>query len=164
MSTSVITTSKLNSFVLGGSQHMKIGDHQYDTEIKPILDSLSNVNLDVKFDPKIHLAFTKDCLKNYKRTTMEELGATCPEQISEIGVSEPFPLFTDEAVEIMRAEILKKDVFDLGGRISHSSTTGRDCTLRGYAKTLAPFSYAAWTHPDTVAAVSAMAVRRCCCQ
>ncbi|GME75103.1 unnamed protein product [Ambrosiozyma monospora] len=88
---------------------------------------------------------------------MEELGATCPEQISEIGVSEPFPLFTDEAVEIMRAEILRKEVFDSSGRISHNSTTGKDCTLRGYAKTMAPFSYAAWTHPDTIAAVSAMA-------
>ncbi|GME72311.1 unnamed protein product [Ambrosiozyma monospora] len=157
MSAQVISTSELNELVIGGNQHMKIDDHQFATQIKPKSDVLSNIDLSVKFDPKIHLAFTKDCLKNYKRTTMEELGATCAEQISEIGVSEPFPLFTDEAIDIMRAEILRKEVFDFGGRLCFNSTTGLDCTLRGYAKTLAPFTYDAWTHPDTVAAISAMA-------
>ncbi|GME85398.1 unnamed protein product [Ambrosiozyma monospora] len=157
MATSIISTAELKALVLDGNKHQMIADNDYLSQIKPIEDALPAIDPSIRFDPSIHLAFKPEHLKTCKRKTMEELGAACPEQISEVGVSEPFPLFTDEAVEIMRSELLRKEVFDEYGRLSYNSTTGLGAMIRGYAKDAAPFTYAAWTHPVTVSAVSAMA-------
>ncbi|KAK6204738.1 uncharacterized protein RJT21DRAFT_117182 [Scheffersomyces amazonensis] len=84
---------------------------------------------------------------------MEELGLSHPDQISETGVSDPFPLFTDEAIEIMRQEILTKETFMKYARYAYNSTSGMDCVIRGYVKNddviSTPFIYKAWTHPKT---------------
>ncbi|KAG7731263.1 hypothetical protein KL948_003543 [Ogataea haglerorum] len=152
-----MATAELLQQIQTGNLHKRIMPHAYEAQIKPISETLNNVDINVEFDPKKHLAFTPDCLQTVKRTTMEELGAVSDDQISDIGVSAPFPLFTEEAVEIMRAEILREEVFSKWARVSFSSTTGLDCGIRGYAKSTCPFTYRAWTHPETVAAVSAMA-------
>lgn len=121
----------------------------------------------VEFDPKVHLKyFSEDPVHRYnfnstRRLTMEELGLTHKHQISQIGVSDPFPLFTDEAIGIMKREILQKELFLKYARLSYSSTSGSDCVIRGYAIDdgciNTPFTYAAWTHPKTMELVSLMA-------
>ena len=58
------------------------------------------------FDPSRHLAY-KPPSKVY---TMKELGFSEEAGVSPIAVSEPFPLFTPEAVFRMRAEVLSKEV------------------------------------------------------
>jgi hypothetical protein len=65
----------------------------------------------------------------------------------------PFQLFSSEAIEQMRHEIFQPEVMV---NCSFSSNIAA-CQLRGYAKQYAPFSYAAWTHPDTLAIVSTIA-------
>lgn len=122
---------------------------------------------EIKFDPEVHLKYySKDPLEQHKfhntrRLTMEELGLTNKLQISPIGVSDPFPLFTDEAVEIMRMEILRKESFLKFARNSWSSSSGLDCVIRGYVKDkdtiYTPFIHDAWTHPKTMELVSTMA-------
>ncbi|KAG7858119.1 hypothetical protein KL919_003377 [Ogataea angusta] len=124
-----MATAELLQQIQTGNLHKRVLPHAYEAQIKPISDTLNGVDINVEFDPKKHLAFTPDCLQTVKRTTMEELGAVCDDQISDIGWA----------------------------RVSFNSTTGLDCTIRGYAKPTCPFTYAAWTHPETVAAVSAMA-------
>lgn len=120
-----------------------------------------------KFDPQKHLCYySADPLDQHKyhetrRLTMAELGLTHKNQISAIGVSDPFPLFTQEATDIMKMECLQKEIFLEYARESFNSTTGMDCIVRGYAKTggtvNTPFVHDAWTHPKTVELISTMA-------
>lgn len=120
-----------------------------------------------KFDPEKHLSYySGDPLDQHKyhetrRLTMAELGLTHKNQISPVGVSDPFPLFTEEATDIMKMECLRKETFIKYARSSFNSTSGLDCIVRGYAKTRgvvhADFVHDAWTHPKTVELISTMA-------
>lgn len=148
-------TTAIQRQILDGSVERKIDEAAYTDQIKPIWEGIEVTN--VEFDPDKHLAFDPSYAKTVKRTTMEEVGFNYPDQISDIGVSAPFPLFTEEACDIMKAEVLREDVFKNWARVSNSSTSGLDAIIRGYAKDTCPFTFAAWTHPKTVAAVSAMA-------
>jgi hypothetical protein len=76
------------------------------------------------FNPSVHLAYTK-APKTY---TMSEIGLA-DKGVSPIAVSEPFALFTEEAIEGMRAEVLSKPVWD--GYQVHSNLAA--CQLRGFA-------------------------------
>jgi hypothetical protein len=78
------------------------------------------------FDPSRHLAFEEP--KHI--LTMEELGFSNT-GVSPVAVSEPFPLFSEEAMDIMRSEILDPEVqekYSVSSDIAHKQ-------LRGYAPT-----------------------------
>jgi len=73
--------------------------------------------------------------------------------VSPIGVSEPFELFTPQAVRTMRNEVLSDEVWD-NCRFSSSLAA---CQLRGMAPKYAKFVYDAWTHPETLRIISSIA-------
>lgn len=138
----------------------------YDKIIENLGGSVTDIDK-IKFDPYKHLKYySSDPTEKHKfnatrRLTMEELGLTNKKQISSIGVTDPFPLFTEEAVQIMRKEILNKETFLKYARTLFNSTSGLDCSIRGYAKNgdnvETPFIYDAWTHPKTLELISIMA-------
>lgn len=120
------------------------------------------------FDPKKHIDFSPPS----KIYTMGDLNLPEHTGVSPVAVSEPFPLFTQETVHRMRAEVLSKDVWE---NCQYSSNLAQ-CQLRGcapkYASLLAasdldsltnntcrfaPFVYDAWKHPETLAIVSRIA-------
>ncbi|KAI1083052.1 hypothetical protein F5B20DRAFT_568806 [Whalleya microplaca] len=101
------------------------------------------------FNPSRHLAF-KEKPKVY---TMKELGLPEDTGISPVAVSEPFPLFTEEAVMRMRQEVLSPEVLK---NCQYSSNLAQ-CQLRGYANKYAPFVYDVWKSPDTLAVISKIA-------
>jgi hypothetical protein len=75
------------------------------------------------------------------------------EDFSPVAATLPFPLFSSDAIQTMRLEIAKPEVragYQFSSNIANSQ-------LRGYARDHAPFTYAAWNHPATVAAVSKVA-------
>lgn len=121
----------------------------------------------IKFDPEKHLRYyaldddTKTVFESTRTISMAELGLSTPQQISPIGVSDPFPLFTDDAIAIMKAEILQKSLFMKFARYANQSTSGLDCIIRGYVKKnkdiYTPFVHEAWTHPKTVELISKVA-------
>lgn len=121
----------------------------------------------IKFDPDVHLAYYASSLEekarfhSTKRLTMEDLKLTNEKQISPIGVTDAFSLFTEEAIDIMKLEVLRKLTFLEHARYSNSSTSGLDCMIRGYVKNnekiINPFIYDAWSHPKTMELVSLMA-------
>lgn len=77
------------------------------------------------FNPAKHLKFTPPS----KTHSMEELGFAHRVGVSPVAVSEPFPLFTQEAVMRFREEVLSKEVMDncsVSSNLSH-------CQLRGFA-------------------------------
>ena len=78
------------------------------------------------FDPKKHLNF-KEPERIY---TMKELKLDRGDHVSPVAVSEPFPLFTEEAVERMRQEIFKPEIM---ANYQYSSNLAQ-CQLRGYAE------------------------------
>ncbi len=78
-----------------------------------------------EFDPKKHIDF-KAPLKSY---TMSDLKLPEGTGVSPFAVSEPFQLFTPEAVQRMRAEIFKPEVMN---HYQYSSNLAQ-CQLRGYA-------------------------------
>lgn len=79
-----------------------------------------------RFDPKKHLAYGVPS----KTYTMRDLGYSEDTGVSPVAVSGPFPLFTTEAIEVMRAEILRPEIQD---KFKYSSNIA-PCQLRGYAK------------------------------
>lgn len=122
----------------------------------------------VEFDPQKHLAYVAPS----RVYTMEEIGLPKDSGISPIAVSEPFQLFTSEAIAKMRQEVLSPEVMQncqYSSNISHGQ-------LRGFANKYvwrfpqtssfkefnsftryAPFTYALWKHPQTLAVISKIA-------
>ena len=84
-----------------------------------------------EFDPKKHLHF-KHPAKTY---TMKDLSLPQGTGVSPFAVSEPFQLFTEEAVHRMRAEVLSKKVME---NCQYSSNLAQ-CQLRGFAAELVGF-------------------------
>jgi hypothetical protein len=79
------------------------------------------------FDPSKHLAYQEP---EYIHT-MEDIGFPANRGVSPVAVSEPFPLFTGEAIDIMRSEILSQEVQD---KFTYTSDIAAK-QLRGYAPT-----------------------------
>ncbi|KAG8707254.1 hypothetical protein FRC09_001937, partial [Ceratobasidium sp. 395] len=59
------------------------------------------------FDPSVHLAYAAPS----SHITMEELGKT-GEGIAPVGITQPFPLLSEEGVRAMREEIFSRHVLD----------------------------------------------------
>ena len=77
------------------------------------------------FDPSIHLNF-KEPARIYN---MQDIGLPLDTGVTPFAVTEPFSLFTEEAVHRMRAEILTDKVFE---NCKYSSNLSQ-CQLRGFA-------------------------------
>lgn len=99
-----------------------------ETSMKPelIVDAVSEKKLGTDdFEPSKHIDF-KAPSKTY---TMSDLKLPEGTGVSPFAVSEPFQLFTEEAIERMRAEIFSKPVMD---NCQYSSNLAQ-CQLRGFA-------------------------------
>ena len=117
---------------------------------KPLID-LSGIESVVKvpFDAEKHLSFDPPS----RVYTMKDLGLPEDIGVSPVAVSEPFRLFTEDAILQMRAEVLSKNVWDY---CQYSSNLAQ-CQLRGHAPDYAPFLYDAWRNPKTLAIISKIA-------
>lgn len=79
----------------------------------------------VAFDPSKHLSHAPPS----KVYTMNELDYPNSRGVSAVGVSEPFPLFSAEAIKQMRTEVLSEEA----AKYKHSSDLAQ-CQLRGFAQ------------------------------
>ncbi|KAL3952160.1 hypothetical protein VFPFJ_02144 [Purpureocillium lilacinum] len=100
------------------------------------------------FDPQRHLNFQPPA----RVITMREIGLE-GHGISPNAVSEPFPLFTQEAVQQMRAEIFSDEVL----RDCQFASTFNKNMIRGMGPARAPFVYSAWNSPELVSKISEVA-------
>lgn len=95
--------------------------------IKPIIKNAwdsPSAKPTVAFDAAKHLAYSEDP----KVLSMKDLGLPEDVGISPVAVSQPFPLFTEEAVGVMRSEIFAQEVWDN----CLYSTEFAKCQLRGH--------------------------------
>jgi hypothetical protein len=102
------------------------------------------------FEPAKHLAFSEPS-KIFK---MEDIGFSNDIGVSSVAVTQPFQLFSPEAIQTMRSEIAKPGVSKNHTFNSNLAANGQ---LRGYARDHASFTYAVWNHPETIAIVSKLA-------
>ncbi|KAL2793116.1 hypothetical protein BJX66DRAFT_339174 [Aspergillus keveii] len=100
------------------------------------------------FDPARHLNFQAP----RSIYTMEQIGLK-GHGISPHAATEPFPLFTQEAIAQMRAEIFSEKVL---AECQYSSTFNKNM-VRGMGPARAPFTYAAWKSPEVLARISEVA-------
>lgn len=157
----------LTSDILNNCPSRIISDEIIDSSFVPMSEEMLNKlrikdPRSIKFDPKKHLLFTDNYYEKTKKWTLEDLEVKefHQEPITNIGVTEPFPLFTDEAVAIMRWELLKKDTVKFAGRhTEHSNSESDDIEvyIRGHARDHDSFTYEAWKHPETLKILSKLA-------
>lgn len=94
--------------------------------VGPVIKAMSMNTLSTdNFDPKKHIDFTPPA----KTLTMSDLKLPEGTGVSPFAVSDPFQLFTQEAVQRMRAEIFSKEVLE---NCKYSSNLAQ-CQLRGFA-------------------------------
>ena len=144
--------------------------HRFEPLVRKELSTITeSLNTCSTFDPQRHLNFSPPS----KVYSMGDLDLPEDTGVSQVAVSEPFPLFTEEAVYRMRAEVLSDAVWD---NCKYSSNIAQ-CQLRGFAAQYdrysifpqkqkisadllhryAPFVYDAWKNPETLAVVSKIA-------
>ncbi|CAG9984086.1 unnamed protein product [Clonostachys byssicola] len=102
----------------------------------------------VQFDATKHLNFKKPS----KLYTMEEIGLG-GEGVSHIAASEPFSLFTPEAIRQIRAEIFSPEVLENNQFASAFASN----MIRGYGPKLAPFIFDAYNSPEFLRVISDLA-------
>ena len=141
--------------VLDGNISYSIPQETIDNEIKDLLKNLELVpdfNPHQPFDPKKHRIYRDDKFDDIKRFTLEELDIkkTHVEPISDIAVTNPFPLFTEEACSIMKWEAFQTECLTKYGRLPKfaKGNTRLDLQVCGYIDR-APFTKSALTHPET---------------
>lgn len=124
----------------------------------PAVGKLFNPARDLAFEEPKHIH------------TMEELGFSAGKGVSPVAVSDPFPLFSEEAINIMRSEVLDPEVLE---KYSYTSDIAPR-QIRGYApkyvyshqliwqqwlrnERYGKFIFEAWKHPATLAIISKIA-------
>ncbi|KAE8162375.1 hypothetical protein BDV40DRAFT_288520 [Aspergillus tamarii] len=100
------------------------------------------------FDPKRHMNYQPPS----KIYTMKDIGLE-GQGISPHAVTAPFQLFTEEAIQQMRAEIFSKPVLD---ECQYTSPFVKN-TIRGMGPARAPFICDAWRSPEVLAKISDVA-------
>ncbi|KAF4987818.1 hypothetical protein FGRMN_10134 [Fusarium graminum] len=100
-----------------------------------------------QFDPEIHLNFQPPPA----RYSFTELGLEKPRNAPDVCFTEPFQLFSEEGVRVMRREIFRKEFLDKYMR----SWSRAPCYIGGHSanSTEASFIKQAWYHPATQAAI-----------
>lgn len=93
--------------------------------IKPIIERQTSRRDGSDFDPKKHIAFKQPS----QVISMKDLGYPEGAGVSPVAVSQPFPLFSPEAVQQMRSEIFSKEVMD---NCQYRSNLAA-CQFRGYS-------------------------------
>lgn len=95
----------------------------------PVIDNMNVATKpklqDVHFDPKVHLEYEEP----ESIVMMEEIGYSKDMGISPMAVSQPFHMFSDEAIEKFREEVLSDVVKE---NCKYESNIA-PCQLRGYA-------------------------------
>lgn len=104
------------------------------------------------FSPEEHLCFEPPKGIHTLESFQFPESVTCSAP-SQVGITEPFPLFTSSAVKALRQELFQPQVLKNCAWYPNPET----CQLRGMAPKYAKFMYDAWNHPSTLAAISAAA-------
>ncbi|EDK38186.2 hypothetical protein PGUG_02284 [Meyerozyma guilliermondii ATCC 6260] len=145
------------------------GNHDYDIDEDVLTHDILKVSEEIKqkpnfsdkfeFDPDVHLAF--DETQTTKIHRLQDLGIkrTHCQTITDVAVVEPFPLFTEDAIEIMKWELFSNPdiIREYGRRVNLAvGSSSKDFQVSGFADNT-PFIKAAISHPRTIQIMSKLA-------
>ena len=146
----------LTDDILEGSHQFDIPQATLDNEVAALVAEIElseGFDPSIDFDPEKHLIFTEDDYKKVKKISLSEMGIekTHVKPISDLGGTDPFPLFSEEAANLMKWEVFQdKELVRKYGRLPNLSkgSNTRDFQVSGFAESTR-FTKAAWTHPKT---------------
>lgn len=148
---------------LNGSPSLKLPQETLDNEVRQFLEDLQKkpkFNPNTEFDPDVHILFKDEDYDSLRILTLTDLNIkkTHVPAISDYGMCDPFPLFTEEACDMMKWEAFQLECLDRYGRLPRlaKGSTSLDFQICGYINK-APFTKAAWTHPRTQAIINKIA-------
>ncbi|KAL1301526.1 hypothetical protein AAFC00_005768 [Neodothiora populina] len=121
---------------------------QFDLTTAEVAEIMEQPFTMPKFDPSIHLAFTPPTARH----SFTELGLPKPTNAPDICFTEPFQLFSQEGVRMLRREVFRKEFLDKYLR----SWERAPCYISGHTNHPgeASFIKQAWYHPATQAAIN----------
>ncbi|ODV96570.1 hypothetical protein PACTADRAFT_32073 [Pachysolen tannophilus NRRL Y-2460] len=138
--------------VIKGNIHKSVPDSTYEIFIKPLYEKVKDAGLGTKFDPDVHLSCKAEDIETLKTYTLQDLGITNPKRaVNDFAACDPLPLFTQEAIDIIRREIMTESTFKKYARLANLSTSALDVQLGGFTKYgTSPFLKDALSHPRTL--------------
>lgn len=145
----------LTEEVINGSKAHDLPKEIVENEIATLLKGIEikeEFNPHQPFDPEKHILYKENDFEKVRIHKLKELGIdkTHVPSISDVAVTDPFPLFTEDACNIMKWEAFQTKNVEKYGKIPIMSkgTTSTDFQVCGYTKN-SPFTVAAWKHPKT---------------
>ncbi|KAG7885335.1 hypothetical protein KL936_005399 [Ogataea polymorpha] len=142
---------------LTGAHSMDVPQETLDKEVQAILDKIKSkpdFNPNQLFDPEKHLAWKDEYLENTKTFTLQDLGITKThtKPINNFGATYPFPLLTEEAIDIMKWEAFQPQIVKKYARLTNPDfslkTNRHDFHIAGYPEEgHAPFTKSVYEHP-----------------
>ncbi|GMM32050.1 hypothetical protein DAMA08_047950 [Martiniozyma asiatica (nom. inval.)] len=132
-----------------------------DNEITALLNKITSkpgFDPNMKFDASKHVIFKPEYFKSTKQFTLDELKITKTHvpKVSNFGAAFPFPLISQEAVDMLLYEAFKPEIIDKFARLPNLATgaTRLDFHIGGHARDDAPFSEAVCRSPEIAKIVS----------
>lgn len=132
-----------------------------DNEVQSLLKRITskpNFDPNLKFDPKKHIIFNPEYYKSTKTFTLDDLNIhkTHVPRVTNFGAAYPFPLISQEAVDMIIYEAMQDNVLDDFARIPNlaKDATRLDFHIGGHASTVAPFTNALTCSPEIAEIVS----------
>lgn len=147
----------LTDEILNENHHLDIPQSTIELEIAALVSDLEKkigFKKDQPFDPDIHLIFSDEAFLKTEKHTLAELGINkthCP-HITDLAGTQPFPLFSEEAIDIMKWEIFHDPEFlKEFGRVSvfGKDISRLDFQISGFVHKTR-FIREAWRHPKTM--------------
>lgn len=147
----------LTQDITDGNQRYQIPIETLKNEVACVVsevESKPGFRRDLKFDAEKHIIFNEDKFDSVQRYTLKDFGIAkthCP-AVSDLGGTDPFPLFSEEAVDYMKWELFHdENILKEYGRLTKfaKGLTKTDFQIGGYAEKT-PFIREAWTHPKTM--------------
>lgn len=147
----------LTSEILNENRHLEIPQKTLDNEIATLIADIENkpgFKKDQQFDPEKHIIFSYEAFENTKKYSLSELGInkTHCQPLMDLAGTNPFPLFSEEATDMMKWEIFSNpDLVKEFGRVTNygkGADEGRDVQVSGFAHNT-KFTSTALTHPKT---------------
>ncbi|ODV83654.1 hypothetical protein CANARDRAFT_29871 [[Candida] arabinofermentans NRRL YB-2248] len=144
------------------------GNHSHDIPEKTLnlevaqmiakLEAKPTFNPNLKFDPKKHIIFKDESFEGTTTATLKDLGInrTRTAPVSDFACAHPFPLISQEAVDMILWEALRPKVLKQFARLPNLSrnATRLDMHMGGHTKFEAPFSKDLYTSAEIARIVS----------
>ncbi|CUM66506.1 uncharacterized protein PRCAT00004172001 [Priceomyces carsonii] len=145
----------LTESIINGNLEFNVPVDVIDNEVADLIIKLElkeGFDPHVVFDPAKHIIYKDSDFDEVKKFTLDDLkiSKTQVTPISNLAVTDPVPIFSEEACDIMKWEAFQRKNIEKYAKSPSFSRyiSATDFQISGYLDS-APFTLAAWKHPRT---------------